>query len=191
MFAQGHTPTHKGRTTTTDPIKDLEVVRQIKASLSVRDRALWSLAVNSALRAGDLVRLRWIDLHDDGQCITLRLLEGKTKKPRTIPLNEQTSSDLRAWRAFCESEFIYSGQRGALTTATWGRLVKDWCKRAGLEGNFSAHTTRKTFVRLQLDVFNTPLYTLMHVLNHSTERQTLKYAGRLADDVAAAYSHSL
>lgn len=91
-----------------------------------------------------------LDTIDDGERITLRLTEHKTGKPRTIPLNPAASSALRAWRFLCEHEHVYSGQRGALTVATWGRMVKGWCKAAGLEGNFASHTCRKTFVRERL-----------------------------------------
>ena len=49
----------------------------------------------------------------------------------------------------------------------------------------------KTFVRLQHDVFGTSLTTLMHVLNHLSERQTLSYMGLLAEDVAEAYAHAI
>lgn len=191
MFKSGHKPPHSGKQTTTDPIKALEVVQSIKQRLSGRDLALWSVAVNSALRAGDLVGLAWDDTDDDGSTITLKLLEGKTKKRRVIPLNAETSGYLRSWRYSCESVYIYSGQRGQMTTASWGRMVKGWCENVGLKGNFASHTTRKTFVRIQHDHFGTKMATLMEVLNHSSERMTMKYMGRLSDDVLKAYGNSL
>jgi len=191
MFTAGHTPAHKGRSVTTDPIKDLAVVQKIKALLTGRDLALWTVAVNSALRAGDLCALTWDDTEDDGTTITLTLLEGKTKKRRVIPLNPETSGYLRSWRTSCESVWIYSGQRGRLTTATFGRLVKHWCAEVGLKGSFSGHSTRKTWARLQHEKFGTSMATLMSALNHSTERQTLVYIGKLSDDVQRAYANAL
>lgn len=192
-FAKGHLPSHKGKSTTTDPIKTPELVAKVKDLLAkdVRGLALWTVAINSALRSGDLCSLTWDDTDDDGTLITLRVLEGKTKKPRMIPLNQGASSALRAWRARCDSPFIYSGQRGALTTAAWGRMVKHWCEQVGLEGNFCGHTARKTFVRIQHDHFGTSLPVLMTVLNHSSERQTLTYMGRLGDDVKQAYGNAI
>jgi integrase len=193
MFKPGHKPAHKGKTTTTDPVKCPLMVANIKALLATdaRDLALWTVAINSALRSGDLCSLKFTDTLDDGITITIRVLEGKTKKPRLIPLNEQASHVLRQWRSQCSSEFIYSGQRGQLTTAAWGRMVKAWCHAVGLEGSFSGHTARKTFVRIQHDVHGTSLPVLMTVLNHSSERQTLTYMGRLGDDVQKAYGHSI
>lgn len=193
MFEQGHTPKHKGKTTTTDAIRDPEKVAAIKELLKddVRDSALWAVALNTALRAGDLVNLMWTDTHDDGNVITLTLLEGKTKKRRVIPLNAPTSSLLRAWRAECNDCYIYSGQRGQMTTAYWSRLIKGWCEAVGLEGRFASHTARKTFVRLQHDVHGTSLTTLMHMLNHATPSQTLTYMGKMTDDVAEAYNNEI
>lgn len=189
MFKLGHQPAHKGRTTTTDAVKTLADIQKVKTVVQghTRDYALWMVATHTALRAGDLCRLRWDDLEGD----TLRVLEGKTKKPRHIPLSGHVMEALVAWRAECEREHIYSGQRGALTTATWGRMVKDWCERAGLVGTFAAHTTRKTFVRVHHDEVGTSMATLMTILNHSSERQTLRYMGRLHDDVQRAYAAAL
>ncbi|MCL6485418.1 MAG: tyrosine-type recombinase/integrase, partial [Janthinobacterium lividum] len=108
MFEVGHTPSHKGKTTTTDAIRDPEQVAAIKELLkdTVRDLALWTLALNTALRAGDLVGLTWDDTQDDGTTITITLLEGKTKKRRVIPLNPATSAILRAWRIQCDQPYI-------------------------------------------------------------------------------------
>jgi integrase len=192
-FKTGHTPSSKGKTTTSEPIRDPQKVAEIKELLkdSERDLALWTLALNTALRAGDLVNLTWDDINDDGHSITLTVLEGKTKKRRVIPLNPASSFVLRAWRANCESGYIFSGQRGQMSTEGWSRLVKSWCKSVGLEGNFSSHTTRKTFVRLQHDVHGTSLTTLMHMLNHSTPQQTKIYMGKMDDDVLTAYEYEI
>lgn len=193
MFQVGHLPAHKGKTTTTDAIRDVAQINAIRELLrnDLRGLTLWNVAINSALRAGDLVKLTWDDVIDDGKVITLLLLEGKTRKRRVVPLNEATSSSLRAWRSYCDHAHIYSGQRGPLTTATWGRMVKGWCEAVGIEGRFASHTARKTFVRIQHDVHGTSLTTLMHVLNHSTPTQTMTYMGRMDEDVAQAYKNEV
>ncbi|ALT76989.1 hypothetical protein AT984_07070 [Paucibacter sp. KCTC 42545] len=70
-------------------------------------------------------------------------------------------------------------------------MIKDWCKAVGNEGNFCGHTARKTFVRVQYDEFGTSLPVLMTILNHSSERITLGYMGRLTEDVEQAYSNAI
>jgi integrase len=191
-FKLGHTG-NKGRSTTVEPITSSADVARVKAIVAndVRLRALWSVAINSALRASDLVRLTWDNLSDDGDRITITTLETKTSKRRVVPLGAEPSRFLRAWRDLCAYDFIYSGQRGQLTVGSWCRQVKDLCDKAGLEGNFGSHTARKTWVRLQLDEHGTSLQTLMVALNHVTERQTLEYCGRMQKDVVSAYANTL
>ena len=190
-FTKGHVPVHKGKSTTADPVMESATAAKIKGLLEgkTRDLALWTLATNSMLRVGDLISLRWDELHDDGHVITIKLLEGKTDKRRVIPLAPTVSTILRAWRATCENEYVFSGQRGRLTAAAWSRMVKFWCHAVGLEGNFSSHTARKTGVRIRYDEHGVSLATLMHMLNHTSEATTLIYMGRMQADVAEAYSH--
>jgi integrase len=78
-----------------------------------------------------------------------------------------------------------------MSTETWSRLIKGWCAAAGLEGRFSSHTARKTFVRLQHDEYGVPLTTLMHILNHSSEARTMVYMEKMTDDVSQAYMNPL
>lgn len=192
-FSVGHIPAHKGKVTTTEPIRDLDTITRLRDHLkgSLRDTALFSVALNSALRASDLVKLQWSDTTDDGRCITLRVLERKTGKVRLVPLNEQASEDLRKWSIVSTSSFIYAGQRGPYTIGSWSRLVKDWCAAVGLTEHIASHTLRKSFVRLQHDHLGTSLTTLMVMLRHSSPVQTLTYMGRMSDDVAKAYSKAL
>lgn len=193
MFKVGHVPAHKGKVTTTDPIKTGATVALIKAHLqdSPRDLALWTLAVHSMLRAGDLVELKWEDLHMTEQGCEIRLHEQKTGKLRVVPIPSVILGVLLAWRAECNSEYIYSGQRGRLTTATWGRMIKDWCQAVGQVGNFASHTARKTGVRVRYDEHGVKLATLMHMLNHKSEANTLIYMGRMTEEVTQAYEVAL
>ena len=189
-FANGHVPSHKGRSTTVDPIKNLDDLSKVKALVlpDVRLNALWHIATNTALRASDLVSLKFSDVQTDG---TLVVRERKTAKRRVIPLNSSTLKALRVWEDHATCDYIFSGQRGAMTVGSWSRIVKSLCEQAGLEGQFGSHSCRKTFVRLQCDVFKTSLPVLMSLLGHSTEKQTLVYCGKLQDEVVKAYSHAL
>jgi integrase len=189
MFKPGHIPAHKGRTTTTDPIKtraDLQKVKDVVAG-SPRDTAILLLSVHSLLRAGDLCRLTWNDLYEN----EIRLLEQKTGKRKVIPLNDVVMNALLQWRKVCNSEYIVSGPRGPLTTATLGKLVKLWCEEAGLEGQFSAHTTRKAGVRIRLDEVGTSMAVLMKMGNWSSEQMVLHYCGKLDQQVREAYAVAL
>lgn len=194
-FQPGHIPAHKGRTTTTDPIRDFADVQRIKAMLQadgdVRGLALFSLAVNTAYRVGDLCNLRWEDCLDDGLTITVRVLEGKNRRPRIVPMGPEASAALRQWRYQCESEYVASGQRGRMQPATFAKFIKDCCRRIGLQGSFAAHTTRKTWVRVQLDHFGTSLPVISTAIGHQDVTQTLRYCGKLGDEVVRAYGNAI
>lgn len=193
MFKVGHVPSHKGKVTTTDPIKSSAEIALIKQHLAndVRGLALFTLSIHSMLRSSDLVNLTWDDLHETADGCEIRLHEQKTGKLRTVALTHSVCSTLKAWRAECESEFIYSGQRGQLTTSAWGRMIKSWALAVGLTGNFSGHSARKTGVRVRYDEHGVKLSTLMHMLNHNSEATTLVYMGRMTEEVKQAYSVSL
>ena len=191
MFSNGHTPSHKGQITTTDPIRgdDIQKVRR-HLQMRPRDLALWSLGTNTALRAGDLLALRWSDIEDDGERITLLVKEQKTGNLRRIVLNPAASADLRCWRECSTSAVIFESQRGgALTVAAVGRMLKHWAKEAGVTAKrVSSHSMRKTWVRAHADR-GVPLHKLMWALGHSSERQTAAYCGLLVDEVAELYEH--
>jgi integrase len=192
-FSVGHIPAHKGRASATTPLKSLEDVSAIKNLLQdkARDLALFTVGVNTAFRAGDLLNLRRdedVTELEDGR-IELISRESKTGKIKRVILNMQASDVLRDYLQNSTGKYVFEGQRGKMSVSYVTRLLKSWAGEAGIEGKIATHTMRKTFVRLQHDVFGTKMSTLMFALNHSNERQTLAYMGRLSDDVESAYQN--
>ena len=188
MFTTGHISPNRGKTITTQPIRG-EYLQDIRQMLQgrPRDLALWSIGVNTALRVSELLSLKWQDLEDDGERISFRVKASKTGHLRLITLNPQTSADLRRWRAHCECEFIASGQRGRLTSAAIGRMVKQWAADVGAPGQVSSHSLRKSACRAWVDQHSVKVHVVQHALGHASEAQTLKYIGKLDDDVAAMF----
>lgn len=183
---------NKGRLLTTEPLKSLDDVEKVRAVLvdDLRGMALFRIGTNSALRASDILKLKRKDLKGN----ELHIREKKTGKLRRIILNEPT---LTAINAYLESrtdtwEWMFVGQRGKMTHGYLGKLVRSWIESAGIAlTNVASHTMRKTFVRVQHEVFGVSLGTLMTALNHSTEKQTLAYCGLVAEDVAKAYANEI
>lgn len=194
-FELGHVPAHKGRITTTRPIADLEDIAAIKSAIydNKRDYAMFCFAINTGLRASDIVQLERTDLEtlDDGR-ITFILREQKTRKVRRITLNEPTTEALQRYLNDSEGRYVFMSQRGQITTAHYGRLTKDWVRLAGLSSkNIASHSLRKTFVRVHLEHHKADLLTMQWLLNHSDPRQTLVYAGLTPDDAATIYSTAI
>ena len=191
MFNPGHKPAHKGHIVTTDPIRG-DDIRRVRDYLRhrPRDLAIWSVGTNCAMRAGDLLALQWSDLEDFAGRFSILLREQKTAKVRRIVLNPIASADLRAWQALSNSAYVFSGQRGPLTVAALGRMLKAIAKEAGVTAQrVSTHSLRKTWVRAQHEIHKVPLYILSQALGHASEAQTRVYMGLLADGVAEAYDN--
>jgi integrase len=183
---------NRGRITTTEPLKTLDDVKKVRAVLQNDPRgfALFCLGVNSALRASDILKLKRADLKGN----ELFIREKKTRKLRRITLNDMTIAAIDAYLATRQDthEWMFVGQRGKMTHGYFGKLVKTWFADAGVpQGQYATHSLRKTFCRLQHEVFGVSLGTLMTCLNHSTEAQTLQYVGLNADDVTTTYANQI
>lgn len=77
-----------------------------------------------------------------------------------------------------DSPLFIGHKRGTrLTVSAYGRMVKDWCDRAGLEGRYSSHSLRKTFGYTMRTKHNVGLAVLQDLYGHSSGRVTLKYVG--------------
>jgi integrase len=183
---------NRGLVTTTEPLKTIDDVMNVREVLQNDPRgfALFALGVNSALRASDILKLKRTDLKGN----ELFIREKKTRKMRRITLNAFTVGTLEAYLATRTDvhEWMFVGQRGKMTHGYFGKLVKTWFVAAGVpKGQYATHSLRKTFVRLQHEIFGVSLGTLMTCLNHSTEAQTLQYVGLNADDVATTYANQI
>ena len=195
-FQLGHTPAHKGKRTVTTPIKEYSKVQEVKAKLrhDKRALALFTLGCNTALRAGDMLRLKrdQLTLQEDGR-YEIVTVEQKTQKLRRIVLNAPTSKILRNYIESSTGEFVFVSKKtgGKMSVSYLRRLLKEWCAEAGVDGHIATHTMRKSFVRLNYEHFGAPLAVLMRALGHSSEKQTLDYVGMLPKDIERLYENSI
>ena len=121
----------------------MALIAKIKALLadSARDLALFTLGINTAFRASDLLDLQRDDLADlpDGS-MEVFTKERKTGKLRRVTINRQTADVLRRHLRTSSGTYVFEGQRGQLTVSYFGRLIKQWCEAVGLKGQFATHT---------------------------------------------------
>ena len=196
-FEIGHTPAHTGKTVVEEPIRKLDDIRRIKASLlrSPRDYAIFTLGINTAFRCGDLVSITVGDVRGKKAGDDIVIREEKTGKLRRTTLNAESVSAIAALLPPCrvvqDHDFLFQGQRGKLSVSYVNRLVKRWCSDAGLNGQYGSHSLRKTFAHAHYAHFKTSIEILMLMLNHSSPRQTLAYIGVQSDDLKNAYANAL
>jgi integrase len=158
-----------------------------------RELALFVLAVNSNLRACDLLALnvsQGINLQAGDELV---LREKKTGKVRGIVINRDVRHALQDWlnshpqKHDGRAPLFLSRKGEALKVATLSGMVKAWCQEVGLTGSFGCHTLRKTFGYQHRVRFGTDLPTLQTIYGHAQQRQALDYLCVQPDEVRDAY----
>jgi integrase len=186
----------KGTTTKVDPIKSTKHIQTIKKLLADKplDFALFTVGINTNLRASDLLRIKVSQVKDLRPNDEIVLNEKKTKKERRINLNKACISAIQgllASKEYQDEDYLFTGQRGVLTVPTVNAKVKSWCRAINLKGNWGSHTLRKTWGYHQRVTFGTDLPRLMVCFNHSTQRQTLDYLCIQPQEIRNVYENEL
>jgi integrase len=186
----------EGSTIKVDPIRELKDIKSIKRLLqdSPRDLCLFTLGINTNLRASDMLAITAGQVRHLKAGGELVLKERKTGKHRRINLNKaviESIKDLMASIPYQDKDPLFIGQRGQLTVPSINRMVKAWCKSINLKGNFGSHTLRKTFGYHQRVTFGRGIPELMTVFNHSSQRETLEYLCVQPDEVKSLYENEL
>lgn len=192
-------PNHppKGSSIKVEPIRSTKDISTIRRLLhhKPRDLALFTLGINTNLRASDLLSLRAGQVRNLRPMEEIEIRERKTGKLRRITLNKaciEALKGLLASEPYHERDFLFRSQRGAvLTVPSVHRLVKSWCKAINLNGNYGSHTLRKTWGYHQRVTFGVGLPELMVCFNHSTQRQTLDYLCVQPCEIKSVYANEL
>src|SRR5580658_3985255 len=134
-------------------LKEIWAIR-VRLQLAVRRRelALFNLAIDSKLRACDLVSLRVRDVCH-GQTVASRtiVLQQKTQRPVQFEITEPTRDAVGTWIGHAgltseDSLFPSRVRRSAhLSTRQYARIVDTWVKQLGLDrADYGTHTLRRT-----------------------------------------------
>ena len=187
----------KGSSIKVEPIREIKHIRGIKKLLKdkPRDLCLFTLGINTNLRASDLVRITISQVAHLEAGDSLYLKEKKTGKNKGVTLNQNVITAIRRLIGTIEDHsgaLFQSRKSGAALQPSYiNYLVKEWCKAIGLKGNYGAHTLRKTFGYIHRTQFNTDIPTLMIMFNHSSQKQTLDYLGVQPTEIKKAYMREI
>jgi integrase len=186
----------KGSQIKVEPIRkkrDIDSIKKLLAD-SPRNKALFTIGINTNLRASDLLRIKAGQVKNLKPGDSIELRERKTGKFRLITLNKaciQAIHKLLQARSYNDAEPLFVGQRGPLTVPSVHRLVKSWCRAINLKGNYGSHSLRKTWGFHQRVTFGTDIPRLMVCFNHSTQRQTLDYLCIQPEEIKDVYANEL
>ena len=132
------------------------------------------LSVNTGLRRGELLKLRWTSIDFDGRLLTVEGGNAKSRQTRHVPLNDEAVSLLKSWREQATgASRVFEVSTGFKTA--WSHVLK----RAQITG-FRWHDLRHHFAS-RLVQHGVPLNTVRDLLGHSSVAMSLRYA-HLAPD---------
>jgi len=186
------TPTKGRRLGQKRPLKPKDVWA-IRIRLQIdgheRDLALFNLAIDSKLRACDLVRLRVDQVEGDGHIRDrATVMQKKTGRPVQFELTEPTRTALREWLAVLRphgGEYLFPSRLHAcphLSTRQYARLVHAWVRKAGLDpASYGTHSMRRTKAA-QLYRKTGNLRAVQLLLGHTKIETTVRYLGVDVDD---------
>jgi len=191
----------KGATIKVYPIRRIQDIKAVKKYLknNPRDLAIFTLGINSALRASDLLAIKMSQVKHLKKGEHFEIIETKTKKRRFVTINGPSYD---AIRNYLDNVKLYHGKEALLFQAsrsvnkplevsTLNKKLKKWCKWVGLKENYGSHTLRKTFGYHQRKTFGTDIPTLMTAFNHSNQKQTLTYLCIQDDEIYECFMNEL
>lgn len=163
------------------PIRDVEKIALMKQSFkNDRDRFLFMLGINTALRVSDLLSLKVKDLKGTH----LIIKESKTKKPKKQIISPALKIEINEYtQGMNDNDFLFPSRKGdkPLSRVQVYRILNEVAESCGIE-EIGSHSLRKTFgyhfYKKTKDVVS-----LQHLLNHSTPQVTLRYIGVTQDSM--------
>lgn len=171
-------------------LKEIWAIRvRLQLSGDIRKLALFNLAIDSKLRACDLVGLRARDIAHGAQiapraCVVQR----KTQRPVQFEITQQTREALTVWidsRHLQPEDYLFPSRqhnRPHLSTRQYARIVKGWVRCIGLdEQNYGTHTMRRTKASLIYQRTKN-LRAVQLLLGHTKIESTVRYLGVEVDD---------
>jgi integrase len=159
-------PWNKGKITGQKPPLKRSEIWAIRVRLQirgrVRDLALFNLAIDSKLRACDLVGLRVVDVTQANQVARRAIImQRKTKRPVQFEITDQARS---------------------ASTRQYAKLLKGWVADVGLDPeSYGTHSLRRTKATL-IYRRTKNLRAVQLLLGHSKVESTVRYLGIELDD---------
>ena len=190
---QRYVPWNKGRLVGQKPPLKPQQIWAIRIRLQlqgkVRDLAMFNLALDSKLRACDLVALRVSDVSTgDGIASRAQIVQRKTGRPVQFEITRPTQDAIEAWiqcKRLVASQSLFPSRLRAsdhVSTRQYARLVKSWVRMIGLDpALYGTHSLRRTKASLIYRRTGN-LRAVQLLLGHTKLESTVRYLGIEVDD---------
>ena len=187
------TPGNKGKLIGQKAPLKLKEIWAIRIRLQIdekhRDLALFNLAIDSKLRACDLLKLKVSDVSQGNQVVSRAMvMQQKTGRSVQFEITEQTRQVVSKWirRAnLCSSDFLFPSRMlrsPHLSTRQYARIVESWVASIGLNPTaYGTHSMRRTKASLVYKRTKN-LRAVQLLLGHTKLESTVRYLGIEVDD---------
>ncbi len=193
-------PWNKGKLTGQKPALKLKEIWSIRARLQISQNilelALFNMAIDSKLRACDLVKLKVSDI-SHGSHINKRamIIQQKTGRSVQFEITEQTrdaAEKLIKQANLGNSDYLFKSRfknSEHLSTRQYARIVKKWVSDIGLDPyDYGTHSLRRTKVSLIYRKTKN-IRAIQLLLGHAKIESTVRYLGFEVDDALEMSEH--
>lgn len=165
-----------------EPIKLFSDIESIRALLSTNPRnlLLFNLGINTNLNTKELLSIKAGQVRNLNPGESIRIVNTRNGKIRKVPLNKlciMSIENLFKNKYYNDNDSIFMGDRGLLTIPSITKMVKVWCNKIHLTGNYGSQSLRKTWGYHQYVTYKVDLRTIMKYLHFTNIKQTLDYLG--------------
>ncbi|MDG2272687.1 MAG: tyrosine-type recombinase/integrase [Halioglobus sp.] len=188
-----HTPWNKGKLSGQKRPLKLQEIWAIRIRLQlqerVRDLAMFNLAIDSKLRACDLMALSVSDIAQSGRVQSRALIvQRKTGRPVQFEITEQTRQSVQKWiekahlrpAGYLFPSRVNKSQH--LSRRQYARIVDRWVSEIGLDSAlYGTHTLRRTKASL-IYRRTKNIRAVQLLLGHTKLESTVRYLGIDVDD---------
>jgi integrase len=137
-------------------------------------RPMVLLTVNTGLRRGEVLQLKWSDVDLLQRKVIIRGDNAKSGKTRHVPLNDEAVATLQRWQPSAKATgWVFPARDGGRLTSiktSWKRVLKN-----AAIADFRWHDLRHHFAS-RLVMKGVDLNTVRELLGHSDLSMTLRYA---------------
>lgn len=147
-----------------------EEIERLVANTSPRLQPILLIALNTGMRKGEIIRLRWHDIDLDNRLFFLK--QTKSNKPRKIPISDYLAGVLSSIGR--SPEFVFVNPKTSKPISDLQTGFKAACRRAGIS-DLRFHDLRHTAATYMV-TGGIDLVTVKEILGHATIQMTMRYA---------------
>jgi integrase len=171
-------------------LKEIWAIRiRLELQGRVRDLALFNLAIDSKLRACDLMALKVADVAQGGRVQSrARIVQQKTGRPVQFELTDPTRQSVERWisdKGLRPPDYLFPSRVSYsphLSRRQYARIVDGWVSEIGLDPTlYGTHSLRRTKASL-IYRRTKNIRAVQLLLGHTKLESTVRYLGFDVDD---------